>query len=283
MSISSEKTIASKLRFETVALNLTRPDVDADVDQPYRDLENRYHALIDVVIPIGAMLFYERDYNVLLERILVETQKLCRADGGTLYLLTEEQALKFAIVRNTSLNIAMGGTADKGPPFESLQLYHPETGAPNLAHIATHCAITGQTINIPDAYGYPHFDFSGAKRFDQKTGYRSTSFVTVPLRSQTDRTIGVLQMINATDDDGKIIAFDPNMQRLIEALATLAAAALEHYQNEAKLRDRIAQLKVEIDHAKRAEEVSQIADTDYFRDLKARAAAIRSDSQRRRQ
>ena len=254
----------------------------ASVAARLTELESRYQALIDVVIPIGAMLFYERDYNVLLERILVETQKLANADGGTLYLLTEDRKLQFTIIRNTSLNIAMGGTGDKPPPFAPLVVYHEETGEPNLNNIATHCAVIGQTINIADAYDHEHYDFSGTRNFDEKTGYRSKSFVTVPLKSQTNRIIGVLQMINALSSDGRVIEFDPQMQQLIESLATLAAAALEHHQNEARLHDSIAKLKVEIDQVKRAEEVSQIADTDYFRDLKARAAAIRQDSQHRR-
>ena len=56
-------------------------------------------------------------------------------------------------------------------------------GAPNEKNVASYSAITGETINIEDAYDSDEFDFSGAKDFDENTGYRSRSFLTVPLKN----------------------------------------------------------------------------------------------------
>ena len=65
--------------------------------------------------------------------------------------------------------------------------------------VAAYAALTGQTVNIADAYTADGFDFSGTRNFDKKTGYRSKSFLTVPMKNHEDEIIGVLQLINAQD------------------------------------------------------------------------------------
>jgi HD-GYP domain-containing protein (c-di-GMP phosphodiesterase class II) len=86
-------------------------------------------------------------------------------------------------------------------------------------------------INIPDAYEVEDFDFSGTKKFDEGTGFRSQSFLTVPLKNHSEDVIGVLQLINATDPaSGKVIAFSDEIQPLIQALASQAAVALTNQQ-----------------------------------------------------
>jgi CheY-like chemotaxis protein len=182
--------------------------------------------LVNVVIPIGISLLGESDINRLLELILSEAKKLCNADGGTLYLRSDDK-LKFVMLLNDSLKTAMGGTTGKPIPFPALNLYHPETGQPNHNQIACHVALTAQTVNIPDAYNAVGFDFHGTKAFDQRTGYRSTSFLTVPLKDAENHVIGVLQLINAIDaQTNKVVTFDHSLQQAIESLSLLAAAAL---------------------------------------------------------
>ena len=63
--------------------------------------------------------------------------------------------------------------------------------------VAAYAALTGKTVNIPDAYTAEGFDFSGTRNFDKKTGYRSKSFLTVPMKNHENEIIGVLQLINA--------------------------------------------------------------------------------------
>jgi DNA-binding response OmpR family regulator len=50
--------------------------------------QRRFDDLVRAVIPIGVALMAERDFDRLLEMILEEAQRLCNADGGTLYLRT---------------------------------------------------------------------------------------------------------------------------------------------------------------------------------------------------
>ncbi|MEW6304935.1 MAG: response regulator [Verrucomicrobiota bacterium] len=206
--------------------------------------------LVNVVIPIGISLMKEPDFNRLLEKILMEAKNLCQADGGTLYLMTERQTLKFAMLRNDSLNIAMGGTTGKPIPFPELPLHDPKTGDPNHHYVATHVALTGKSINIADAYQADGFDFSGTKEFDARTGYRSRSFLTVPLKNTASDVIGVLQLLNAQSAGSrKVTPFDPDLQQAVESLSALAAAALETYQHTQALREQLVGLRNTISKA----------------------------------
>src|SRR5687768_14541530 len=126
---------------------------------------------------IGASLSAERDIDRLLEAILMAAKAITRADGGTLYRVTEERTLRFEIVRTSSLQYFLGGTSGNAVPFPPLPLY--VDGQPNRAMVAAYAALTGKTVNIRDAYLEQGFDFSGTRAFDAQTGYRSRSFLTV--------------------------------------------------------------------------------------------------------
>lgn len=183
------------------------------------------------LIEIGAALSAERDHDRLLERILLEAMAITRADGGTLYLHDEEMGrLRFAILRNQSMNLALGGTTGHPIPFPPVSLYDAESGQPNLANVAAFVAIERRTSNLRDVYQAIAFDFSGTQAYDARTGYRSKSFLTVPLVSVEGRLIGVLQLINAQDEDGHTIPFSKEMQPVIEALASQAAVAIENHR-----------------------------------------------------
>lgn len=187
---------------------------------------------LDQLNEIGAALSLEKDLNALLEKILVAAKTITRADGGTLYLVEGEETqrqLRFEIVRTASLDIAMGGTTGNPIPFYPIQLYRD--GQPNNSMIAAYAAIHGATVNIADAYTEEGFDFSGTRSFDQKTGYRSQSFLTVPMKNHEGEIIGVLQLINSLHPGtGAIVPFAEADQRLAESLASQAAIALTNRQ-----------------------------------------------------
>ena len=176
---------------------------------------------------IGIALSRQRDTNSLMETILEAAKRITNADAGTLYLHEQEQrVLRFEILRNDTLNTAMGGTGGVPISFYPVQLYD-EDGNPNHAMVVSHSALSGETVNIPDAYMAKGFDFSGTKKFDAKTGYRSKSFLTVPMRNHENEIIGVLQLINAQDrESGAIVPFSSDDQQLLESLSSQAAIAL---------------------------------------------------------
>ena len=186
------------------------------------DLEKQIQNLAN----IGLALSKERDMDKLLEMILLEAKRIANSDGGTLYMMTDNQRLKFEIIMTDSLNFHMGGTSGEDIPFYPVKLYTDE-GEENKSMIAAYVALTGETVNLPDAYKAKGFDFSGTKMFDEKTGYRSKSFLTVPLKNHEDEIIGVLQLLNAqTEKEKKIISFGADVQQMVEALASQAAVAI---------------------------------------------------------
>lgn len=183
---------------------------------------SRFEKLVEMGIALSA----EADQDRLLERILDCAQTLAHADGGSLYSVDEAGAT-IQIMHNDSLGIRLGGTAPEKPQVPPIPLYYPD-GSANRNNVVTYAVHHNTTVNIRDSYSRTaDFDFSGTARFDQKTGYRSTSFLTVPLRNHENTIIGVLQLINAIHPDtGQVVAFDAMTQRLVEALASQAAIAL---------------------------------------------------------
>ena len=175
---------------------------------------------------IGASLSAERNIDRLLEAILTAAKTITRADGGTLYRVSEDKkTLRFEIVRTTSRKYYFGGTTGNKIEFYPVQLY--KDGKENYNNVSAYVALKGKTVNIPDAYTAEGFDFSGTRGFDQKNNYRSKSFLTVPMLNHEHETIGVLQLINAQDPrTGDIVAFSASDQRLAESLASQAAVAL---------------------------------------------------------
>ena len=175
---------------------------------------------------IGLALSKEKNMSKLLEMILIEAKRIANSDGGTLYMMTDDNRLRFEIMMTDSLDFHMGGTSGKEIPFYPVKLYDEE-GNPNKSMIAAYVGLTGETVNIPDAYKAKGFDFSGTKMFDEKTGYHSQSFLTVPLKNHEDEIIGVLQLLNAQNNNTKkIIPFASDIQEMVEALASQAAVAI---------------------------------------------------------
>ena len=186
------------------------------------DLLSRFKTLLKVGVALSA----EKDGTRLLEMILKEAKRIAFADGGTLYTRTDDNKLKFEIMLSDTLKIHTGGTSGVPVILPSLLLYNKK-GEPNLDKVAVCAAIRGETINIPDAYTNTEFEFSGTRAFDKQTGYRSQSFLTVPMKNHDGEMIGVLQLINALDPvTGEIGVFGSSEQELVESLASQAAVAL---------------------------------------------------------
>ncbi|MDK1119511.1 MAG: GAF domain-containing protein [Anaerolineae bacterium] len=234
--------------------------------------------LLQRVIPIGVTLSAEKNFNRILETVVTESQDLTNADGGTLYLLENEKYLKFVIVRNKSLGIAMGGTSNNKITFKPVQLYNKD-GTENRHNVASYSALTHERVNIADAYKAKGFDFSGTKEFDASIGYRSKSFLTYPLENVNGDVIGVLQLINALDvKTGEVIPFIEFS--VLEALVSMATTALVGYIREETLRKEIVKLRIEINESRRSSQVAEITDTNYFKNLQDKAKQLRKKTKK---
>ncbi len=192
-----------------------------------QQLEETRDSLEKVILPLGIALSTEKNMDHLVERILLEAKKLCNADAGTMYLVTPEKQLRFNIMITDSLNIALGGTTGKQIPFPPISLVDEQTGEPNYHNVSTYVAITGHSVNIPDIYHAKDFDFSGAMAFDKRTGYRSISNLTVPLKNHLGEVIGVIQLFNAQNlTTNQVVPFNSYQQLVVESLASQAAVSL---------------------------------------------------------
>jgi len=178
------------------------------------------------LIELGIAMSSEQDSDKLMEMVLLGAKELTNADGGTLYILNEEQKLQFQIVRNDSLNIALGGTTGQPVNIPPVSLFD-DLGNPNKTNVVSYAVHQEKSVNIANAYDTNDFDFSGTRLFDNNNNYKSESFLTVPLKPRGGEVIGALQIINArTEDTDEIIPFGKNIQPFIEALAAQAATAL---------------------------------------------------------
>ena len=229
--------------------------------------------LLKMIIPMGVELSAEKKFDRLMEMMVIEAQRVTNADGGSLYLLEGDQ-LRFVILRNSSLGIAMGGETGEALSFPPLHLYD-ENGKENLSNVATYVALKNERVHIMDAYDAVGFDFSGTRNFDQKTGYRSKSFLTFPLEGDDGSVIGVLQLINAMDaESGEVVPFATD--DVTEALALMTSASLAGYIRTEALMQEIDKLRIEIDQKKQDLQVAEITDSVYFKELQERAREVRA-------
>ena len=193
-----------------------------NIEEKCKFLEERIRRLNE----IGIALSTEKDTDKLFELILEEAKNITNADGRTLYMIDNNGNLKFEIMRNDSMKTVMGGTSGVKIPLEPVLKYFDD-GEPNYKNVSAYAALTGETINIKDAYEEEGYDFSGAIAYDKSSGYRSKSFLTVPLKNHENEIIGVMQVINAIDKNtGEVIPFTSEVQEQVESIASQGAVAL---------------------------------------------------------
>lgn len=192
----------------------------------FNEVEKLADDLRLVILPLGIALSTEKNWQRLLERFVVTAMDICNADAGSLFMLTDEDTLRYDVVQVKSLGLAYGGTSVAPVPYAPLPLYN-ELGEPDLDNVATYAAHEGLLINVPDIYDKSAFDFSGTYRFDEKNNYHTVSCLTIPLKNHN--VIGVLQLRNALDPEtGQIIPFGAYQQLVAESLASQAAVAVHN-------------------------------------------------------
>lgn len=167
------------------------------------------------LIENSLLLTSERDHNKLLRHLLMAGKRLCNADAATLFLNTQNDTLRFAL-----------RTRDDELPVIEIPLYDAVSGKPNEQFVSTYVSHHNRSVVIDDVYQEEGFDLRGTQSFDTNTGYRTVSMMTVPLIQRDGEPIGVLQLINALDQDGEITTFSELDRQYVEALASQAAVAI---------------------------------------------------------
>jgi HD-GYP domain-containing protein (c-di-GMP phosphodiesterase class II) len=185
----------------------------------FQDMRER----LETLNKIGIALSSETNLTRLLESIVRETRSFTNADAGSLYLVDQDNGvLHFEVAQNDTLK----KRADMKP-----DTFKPYSLALTKNSIAGYVAITGETLNIPDAYDLsPEAGFEFNRDFDRRNNYRTRSMLLVAMKDTEAKIIGVLQLINSIDSDGKVISFDPGMESLVSSLASQAAVAIKNAQ-----------------------------------------------------
>lgn len=191
---------------------------------------------LDLLTEVSVALGDGQAIGNFLDRILKVAKSMTHADGGTLYRPSADgRSLCFHISLNDTLELYQGGASGKPIDLPPVPLVDGD-GNKNLASVAAYAANFHQSVNIEDVYKADVFNFSGMRSFDLSFGYKSKSFLTVPMTDHEGELVGVLQLINAMDrDTGEVRSFSDTDQRFIEALAAQAAVAITNQQLLAQL------------------------------------------------
>ncbi len=207
----------SAMLAHAVAAAFAHLDAAADRARLERDLSE--------LNAIGIRLSAESNPRFLLETILSKAREITNSDAGSLYIVedrAEAPHLRFALAQNDSVAV----------PFRTATL--PLTGESIVGHVA----LTGELINVADAYAPPaDAPFAINRRFDEEAGYRTKSMLVVPMRTPQGDTIGALQLINCkTDRDARlrtpedverhVRTYSARHEKLAGSLASQAAVAI---------------------------------------------------------
>ena len=182
------------------------------------DKEQKLESLINIGIELNQV----KDLDILMEKILGAARRFVNADAGSIYI-RENDNLKFSYTQNATLQ--------KKLPEGAKLIYSTFTIPINTNSIAGYAAATGETLNIGDVYkldGATPYKFS--RSFDDQSGYRTASVLTIPLKTLRNEILGVLQIINAQDKDHAIIPFSNFDEKGMHHFAGIASMALERAQ-----------------------------------------------------
>ena len=195
------------------------------------------HRDLEELIEIGKSLSLEKDFDRLLRNILFLSKKITGADAGSIFLAEESEA------GDKLLRFKYSHTFSKDLSYEEF------TMTCDTSSIAGYVAVTGEILNLPDAYDIPaETPYSFNQSFDRKHGYRCKSMLVVPMRNHLDEIIGVIQLINSKETEEaagantafevrlnseedfrtKVVSFANRYEGLLEAVAGQAAIAIEN-------------------------------------------------------
>lgn len=178
------------------------------------------------IIDIGISLTTQKDKNRLLEMILEKAMEISNCDAGTLYLYRGGR-LEFKIMKTLSLHVSRGENGEETdlPPVPMTE-----------AHVCAYAAIHKELVNIEDIYQSERFAFSDSKKYDEITGYRTRSMIVIPMEDVEGALVGVLQLVNAMDCEGRSIPFGEEDEFVLRSLASQAAVSISNmfYVSELK-------------------------------------------------
>lgn len=169
------------------------------------------------ILGIIESLSHIKDLDALLDKVLLEARRLTNADAGSIYLV-KDNMLNFSYCHNDTLFTSPSNK----------YIYTKSSLEINNRSIAGYVALTGESLVIDDAYNISSgLPFTFNTFFDSISGYKTSSILTVPMKTSTNKIVGVLQIINALDSNREAIPFTEKDKIVLTYFANNAAVAIE--------------------------------------------------------
>lgn len=182
---------------------------------------------LENLVQLGIALSMERQHAKFMEMIVEGQKELTNADGGILFTRHDDE-LRYEILRFDTLDLRLGGLSGRAADLPPISLRDAD-GRPRYFNPMAQAVLTERTINVQNLYDSKDFDFADFFAFDEQHGYRSQSLLAVPLKPRKGEVLGVLVLVNArVSGTGRLIGFDEDAERFIEALASQAAVAVDN-------------------------------------------------------
>lgn len=153
---------------------------------------------LQAILEVAKAMAAAHSLDELLPLILREAARVVKADRCSLFILDRQRGELWS-------RVAQGAKQEIRVPLGQ--------------GIAGSVALSGEPVNLRDAYDDPRFQ----RDWDIKTNYRTKSVLCVPMRDTHGEVTGVLQALNAVDG-----VFDEEDQELLSALGGQAAQAIEN-------------------------------------------------------
>ncbi len=183
---------------------------------------------MDELFMVSQKLVSEKETKVLLEAMRDAAMAITAADAGTIYTIVEKESSQWAAY-------SVGEpTQDYWIQFEtaknnSIHLDLKRIQVPiNTKSIIGSSIKNGRPILIQDTEQIDsNAGYIYDRSFDEKTGYKTVSLLTVPFKNREGKVLGAIQLINKLQD-GAMKPFDKEDVKMVASLAGQAAVALEN-------------------------------------------------------
>lgn len=214
-SVLSKKTIESAVKYLLKFIS----------EQSHQDEISSIAYELNTLHKIGIALSSEKDLNKLLMMILGKAKELTNSDAGSFWIVEEHSDGNYL-----KLSYSENDTSKSDYTTFSMRL--------DRKSISGYVADTGKYLIIDNAYDIPpEAEYKFNKSFDNVTGYKTISMLTVPLVNNKGEVLGVIQLLNRktcydaipeNSFENYVVPYDKNMIELSQAFASQASVALEN-------------------------------------------------------
>ena len=190
---------------------------------------------LEELVQINLSITREKDVKRLLDKILTAARKLTAAEAGCVYILDRK---KRYLIPEVTQGACLTKVSNELKPVD----LHIDQRSGHT-DVVSWAALSGQIVNIADAYQYSGFDFSELYRLDKLAGRKTNSMLVVPLTDFEGVSLGVMKLYNRrVDENGEVEAFPDQIEGLVKAFAAQAVVVAENTRLLADNRVLIEQL-----------------------------------------